>query len=88
MSDTAPEAITVTTDLIGARCKHSNGSGTVHGTIRGVFIHRNSAGSPGVGYLIELDDGAVLCRSVGMLEVAMVTEKVSAVVTIAPAPGT
>ena len=64
------EGIVVTTDLIGAKCSHRDGMGTIHGTIRGVFIHRDSAGSPQSGYLIELEDGSILCRYTGYITLA------------------
>jgi len=61
------ESIAVTTDIIGSKCSHRDGMGTIHGTVRGVFIHRDSAGSPQAGYLIELEDGALLCRYTGYI---------------------
>jgi len=61
------ESIAVTTDIIGEKCSHRDGMGTIHGTVRGVFIHRDSAGSPQAGYLIELEDGALLCRYTGYI---------------------
>lgn len=62
------EGIVVNTDLIGRRCVHEDGSGANEGVIRGVFIHRNTAGTPEVGYLIEKDSGFVTCRWCGSLK--------------------
>lgn len=71
------ESIAIHTSLLGAECSHRDGSGTIRGTVRGVFIHRDSAGSPQAGYLIELEDGAILCRYIGYLTLTKADESAS-----------
>lgn len=71
------ESIAIHTDILGSKCSHRDGTGTIHGMIRGVFIHRDSAGSPQAGYLIELEDGAILCRYIGYLTLTKTDESAS-----------
>ena len=57
------------TDLLGKPILHKDGTGTREGICRGVFIHRDTAGTPRLAMVLELGEGTLITKTCGSFSV-------------------